>query len=89
MMSIKIEKDDVKELTYSGSMLDLLAEVGFAVHLIYNMIARSSPPAAEAFRNHMVRTITNPRSPIWEKSEPNCLSIVQIGEPKEGGTDDK
>lgn len=34
MMSIKIEKDDVKELACSGSMFDLLAEVGFAVRLI-------------------------------------------------------
>ena len=89
MMSIKIDKDDVKELTCSGSMLDLLAEVGFANHLIYNMIARSSPPAAEAFRNRLVRAMTNPKSPIWEKNELNCLSIVQIGKPKEGGADDK
>lgn len=89
MMSIKIDKDDVKELACSGSMLDLLAEVGFVVHLIYNMIARSSPPAAEAFRNRLVRAMTNPKSPIWEKSEPGCLSIVQIDKPKEGSTDDK
>lgn len=89
MMSIKIDKDDVKELACSGPMLDPLAEVGFVVHLIYNMIARSSPTAAEAFRNRLVRAMTNPKSPIWEKSEPNCLSIVQIGGPKEGGTDDK
>lgn len=71
MMSVKIDKDDVKELACSGSMLDLLAEVGFAVHLIYNMIARSSPPCGGSI----------PESPCARDDEPE---IADMGEERAG-----
>lgn len=31
----------------------------------------------------------DPESPMWENSNPNCISIVRRVKPKEGKSDDK
>ena len=67
MMSIKIDKDDVKELTCSGSMLDLLAEGGICnpPHLQHDR--KIEPPCGGSI----------PESPCARDDEPE---IADMGE---------
>ena len=87
MMSYKTKDGKVTELTASGELSEMIGEAGFLIHAIYNMIAKSDEMAAEAFRYHFVMTVLDPESPMWEKGNPNCISIVQTGKPKEGKRD--
>lgn len=89
MLSYKNENGNVKELAAGGSMGDLLAESAYLLTAVYGMLARGDKAAAEIFKVSMMMTVGDPESPVWKNIEPNCISIVQTGKPKEGKTDDK
>lgn len=89
MLSYKVENNKVKELMAQGSLADLLGESSFLIRGIYNAMAMSDKGAAKMFQAHFVLLAADPESPMWEESEPDCISIVQTAKPKEGKSDDK
>ena len=70
------DKHDIKELTSSGNVKIMLAEVAMMVSGLYCMLAKSDAPAAEAFKYGMLGAML-PESPVWDKHDLNCISIVQ------------
>ena len=89
MLNYKNENGNVKELAAGGSMGDLLAESAYLLTAVYSMLARSDKGLAKVFQAHFALLAADPESPMWENSNPNCISIVQRVKPKEGKTDDK
>lgn len=89
MLSYKNENGKVKELAAGGTMGDLLAESAYLLTAIYGMLARRDKAAAEIFKVSMMMAVGDPESPVWKNIEPNCISIVQTGKPKESKRDDK
>ena len=85
MLNYKTKDGKVTELEAQGSLAELLSDTTFLAHAIYGMLARSD----KVFQAHFALLAADPESPMWENSNPNCISIVQRVKPKEGKTDDK
>lgn len=89
MMNYKTKDGKVAELSAQGSLTELLSDATFLVHAIYSMLAQSNEGVAKMLQAHFVLMAADLESPMWEKSRPNCLSIVRTTKPKEGKSDDK
>lgn len=89
MLSYKVENNKVTDLKAAGSFADLLGETSFLIRAIYNTMATSDKEAAKAFQAHFALMAADPESPMWENSNPNCISIVRRVKPKESKSDDK
>ena len=70
------DKHDIKELMSSGDLKTTLAEVAMLINGIYCALAKSDAPAAEAFKHGMMGAML-PESPVWDKHDVSCISIVQ------------
>ena len=64
MLKIKIDKGNC-EVTATGNLLQIGAEIGMAVARIYEGTKKTNPYAAEAFKELMQFTISD-NSPVWE-----------------------
>lgn len=89
MMNYKTKDGKVTELEAQGSLAELLSDTTFLARAIYGMLARSNEGLAKAFQAHFVLLAADPESPMWENSNPNCISIVQRVKPKGGEGNDK
>ena len=77
MMRYKINDNyDVEELMSSGDMKTTLTEVAMLVNGLYCALAKGDEEAAKAFKLGMMG-VTDPESPVWDKHDVNCISIVQ------------
>ena len=89
MLNYKTKDGKVTELEAQGSLAEILSDTTFLAHAIYGMLARSNEGLAKAFQANFALLAADPESPMWENSNPNCISIVQRVKPKEGKSDDK
>lgn len=72
-----IDKGDM-HLEHEGPMIDLITELSFAVHTIYNGLADEDPLAAEAFRATMSATFSDSRSPLWARTAAGAGAAVRV-----------
>ena len=79
MLNIKIGNGGMT-LEHEGPMIDLIAELSFAVHTIYNGLADEDPLAAEAFRAAMTATFSDSRSPLWARTAAGAGAAVRVEE---------
>ena len=69
------------EVSSSGSLSDIVAELGCCVSLAYNLIRSRNAEAAEAFKRGF-SVISCPDSPVWDKEDVpdprNGVKIVRV-----------
>ena len=66
------------EISSSGSISDVVAEIGCCISIAYNMIRSSSPSAAEIFKQAMIYALL-PDMPVWDKEDvPDPTDGVKI-----------
>lgn len=65
----------------SGSLVEIISEIGLCVNTTYNLIRSRNAEAAEAFKRG-VSVISCPGSPVWDKEavpDPqNGIKIVRV-----------
>lgn len=77
MMRYKInDKHDIEELMSSGDIKTTLSEVSMLINGIYCALAKGDELAAEVFKRAMMGAM-EPTSPVWDKHDVDCISIVQ------------
>lgn len=70
------DKHDIKELMSSGDMKMTLTEVAMLINDLYCALAKGDEEAAEVFKRGMMGAMM-PTSPVWDKHDVSCISIVQ------------
>ena len=69
------------EVSSSGSLSDIVAELGFCVSITYNMMRSNSPKMAELFKQALIFTL-HPDMPVWDKEDvpdsKNGVKIVRV-----------
>ena len=59
----------------SGSLVEIISEIGLCVNTAYNLIRSRNPAAGQAFKDAM-QFLHRPDSPVWDKED--------VPDPQEG-----
>ena len=65
----------------SGSLVEIISEIGLCVNTAYNLIRSRNPAAGQAFKDAM-QFSNRPDSPVWDKEDVpgprNGVKIVRV-----------
>lgn len=71
-MFYKHEKDSPSAtLEFSGSVLDLTAEISYIIHKTHAAFHNSDPNTASAFRKLLIQLVTDEDAPTWQVEAPS------------------
>ena len=72
----------------SGDLMEVVAELGFAIADIYNCMKRRDAVMAEVFRE-MMDAVTRPHSPTWraKTDTPGSVATILMGDEIRGRKD--
>lgn len=69
---LKIDTNNGEQhLEIQGSTIEVLADLGLTIATIYYRLKQVSPDTAETFRRHLVISLIDPNSPIWNSEIPD------------------
>ena len=68
-IDLDLEKGIIREVRSSGRLLTTMAELHLAVGLLYEDLMRMEPKAAAVFRDTLIRSFSDPASPVWATGE--------------------
>lgn len=68
MLKCRIKKSGIIRVKASGTVDDLVPEIGMIVLEVYRNIRKKNPAAAKEFRNRMIGLLLDPDSPVWKEA---------------------
>ena len=70
MLKVNISrKKDRMKIQVAGTGSEIMVETCFVIETIYRNIHQQNPEAAEAYKNHLLGVLLDPKSPVWQTSE--------------------
>ena len=73
----------------SGSLAEIVSEIGACINIAYNLIRSRSPAAGQHFQGAL-RFMLRPESPVWEKKDvqdpQDGVKFVHVGDLNKEGS---
>ena len=60
-------KKDRIQVKGSGTAQDLMVETAVMIQILYQDINSQSPEAAKDYKNRLLGTLLDPKSPVWKE----------------------
>lgn len=78
MLNIKINVDGESVVEAEGSGIEILGEISYVIHDIYNSLYHHNKKVARSFRHTFLTAMTDPESPVWQisKMSPDATVIT-------------
>lgn len=67
----------------SGTLVELVAEVGCVIAGVHSHLMRNNPNAARLFRRELINLLTDPETPAWEGASNAKGIMITIPKTKE------
>jgi hypothetical protein len=75
---LKYERSDDKcELEMEGNVLEICADVTFMIREVYQGITKDEPEVAKAFRDMVIRVVSDPEGPVWTDPKNAVRQLIQ------------
>ena len=69
MIKCRIKRGGLVIIKASGTAKDMMVETAAMIQAIYKKVRQSNPEAAEGYKNALLLTLLDPKSPVWKEPD--------------------